>query len=84
MEKNAKGLELHERQCWVHQSAAVRSTDRILTGCGDSCERQAASFEFPMTLGLLAVIGQLDTNRLDQYAVVRELTLDWSTRPIKR
>jgi hypothetical protein len=30
VEKNAKGLELHEWQCWAHESAAVRSTDRIL------------------------------------------------------
>lgn len=46
--------------------------------------KQAASFEFPMALGPLADIGQLDSNRLDQYAVVGELALDRSTRPIKR
>ncbi len=45
--------------------------------------KQAASYELPMALGLLAVIGQLDSNLFDQYTVVGELALDRSTRPIR-
>jgi magnesium chelatase family protein len=45
--------------------------------------KQAASFDLPITLGMLAGSGQLDGERLDQFAVVGELALDGTTRPTK-
>ena len=45
--------------------------------------KQAASFDLPITLGILAGSGQLASERFDQYAVVGELALDGSTRPTK-
>ncbi|MEX0711068.1 MAG: YifB family Mg chelatase-like AAA ATPase [Pirellulales bacterium] len=45
--------------------------------------KQAASFDLPITLGILAGSGQLISDRFDRYAVVGELALDGSTRPTK-
>jgi len=45
--------------------------------------KQAASFDLPITLGILAGSGQLRSELFDQYAVVGELALDGSTRPTK-
>src|SRR5436305_10985183 len=43
--------------------------------------KQAASFDLPIALGLLAASGQLNSERFEQYAVVGELALEGSTRP---
>jgi magnesium chelatase family protein len=45
--------------------------------------KQAASFDLPIALGMLAAAGQLNSSQLDRYAVVGELALDGTTRPIK-
>lgn len=45
--------------------------------------KQAASFDLPITLGILAGSGQLAPERFDRYAVVGELALDGTTRPTK-
>ncbi|HEY1068286.1 MAG TPA: YifB family Mg chelatase-like AAA ATPase, partial [Pirellulales bacterium] len=45
--------------------------------------KQAASFDLPITLGILAASGQLDGERLPKYAVVGELALDGRTRPTR-
>ena len=45
--------------------------------------KQAASFDLPIALGMLAAGGQIESQQLDRYAVVGELALDGSTRPIK-
>jgi magnesium chelatase family protein len=45
--------------------------------------KQAASFDLPISLGVLAASGQLEPERLNQYAVVGELALDGSTRMTK-
>lgn len=45
--------------------------------------KQAASFDLPVALGLLAASSQLDATLLDHFAVVGELALDGATRPIK-
>ena len=42
--------------------------------------KQAASFDLPVALGLLAGSGQLASDIFDRYAVVGELALDGSTR----
>ncbi|NQT13528.1 MAG: hypothetical protein HQ582_12315, partial [Planctomycetes bacterium] len=45
--------------------------------------KQAASFDLPITLGILAGSGQIQSDLLEQYAVVGELALDGGTRPTK-
>ncbi len=45
--------------------------------------KQAASFDLPITLGVLAASGQLTSDRFEQYAVVGELSLEGRTRPAK-
>ncbi|MBX7075530.1 MAG: YifB family Mg chelatase-like AAA ATPase [Pirellulales bacterium] len=45
--------------------------------------KQAASFDLPIVLGILAGSGQFLSDRLNDYAVVGELALDGSTRPTR-
>lgn len=45
--------------------------------------KQAASFDLPISLGILGASGQIDSSRFPRYAAVGELALDGSTRPIK-
>ena len=45
--------------------------------------KQAASFDLPITLGVLAGSGQLSSERFELYAVVGELSLEGRTRPAK-
>jgi len=45
--------------------------------------KNAASFDLPITLGILMGSGQLESDRLTEYAIVGELALDGSTRPIR-
>ncbi len=45
--------------------------------------KDAASFDLPIALGILAASGQIEPERLDRFAVVGELALDGTTRPAK-
>ena len=45
--------------------------------------KQAASFDLPITLGILAGSGQIESERFGDYAVVGELALDGATRPTR-
>ncbi len=45
--------------------------------------KEAASFDLPIALGILAGSGQIDAERLAEYAVVGELALDGTTRAAK-
>ncbi|MBU4397848.1 MAG: ATP-binding protein, partial [Planctomycetes bacterium] len=45
--------------------------------------KEAASFDLPIALGILAGSGQIAAERLDQYAAVGELALDGMTRAAK-
>jgi magnesium chelatase family protein len=45
--------------------------------------KQAASFDLPIALGLLAASGQITGDLLGQYAIVGELALDGTMRPVK-
>jgi len=44
--------------------------------------KQAASFDLPITLGILAGSGQIASELFERYAVVGELALDGSMRPV--
>src|SRR5215475_4317052 len=45
--------------------------------------KNAASFDLPISLGMLAGSGQLQSELFNKYAVVGELALDGATRPTK-
>ena len=45
--------------------------------------KQAASFDLPISLGMLAGTGQIPADAFDRFAVVGELALDGTMRPIK-
>ncbi len=45
--------------------------------------KNAASFDLPITLGILAGSGQLQSELVGQYAIVGELALEGITRPIR-
>ena len=65
-------------------SGFVRPADRVVINLAPAeLPKQAASFDLPMALGVLAASGQLSSDRFSQYAAVGELALDGTTRPIK-
>ncbi len=45
--------------------------------------KQAATFDLPITLGILMASGQVQLERATEYAIVGELALDGSTRPAR-
>src|SRR5437763_7928977 len=65
-------------------SGYLRPQDRVVINLAPAeLPKQAASFDLPITLGLLAGSGQLTSDRFKQYAVFGELVLDGSTRPAR-
>ncbi|MBX3412970.1 MAG: YifB family Mg chelatase-like AAA ATPase [Pirellulales bacterium] len=65
-------------------SGFQRPYDRVVINLAPAeLPKQAASFDLPITLGILVGSGQLASDLLAQYAVVGELALDGSTRPTR-
>ena len=65
-------------------SGFVRPQDRVVINLAPAdLPKNAASFDVPIALGILAGSGQIDPSRLSEYAVVGELALDGSTRTTK-
>jgi magnesium chelatase family protein len=65
-------------------SGFVRPKDRIVINLAPAeLPKQAASFDLPITLGILAGSGQIESELFNQYAVVGELALDGSMRTTK-
>ena len=65
-------------------SGFQRPQDRVVINLAPAeLPKQAASFDLPITLGMLASSGQVAFDRLKDYAIVGELALDGSTRPVK-
>ncbi|MDG2389901.1 MAG: YifB family Mg chelatase-like AAA ATPase [Planctomycetaceae bacterium] len=65
-------------------SGFMRPQNRVVINLAPAeLPKQAASFDLPMSLGILAASGQLSSELFDQYAVVGELALDGRTRPTK-
>jgi magnesium chelatase family protein len=65
-------------------SGFVRPYDRVVINLAPAeLPKQAASFDLPITLGVLAASGQLTSDRFEHYAVVGELSLEGRTRPAK-
>ncbi|MDO5113714.1 MAG: YifB family Mg chelatase-like AAA ATPase [Planctomycetia bacterium] len=45
--------------------------------------KQAASFDLPIAVGLLAAMGQIPQDKLAEYIIVGEVALDGSLRPVR-
>ena len=68
----------------IVNSGFMRPQDRVVINLAPAeLPKQAASFDLPITLGMLAGSGQLASELFDQYAVVGELSLEGGTRPVK-
>src|SRR5436190_15750479 len=65
-------------------SGFVRPQDRVVINLAPAeMPKSAGSFDLPIAVGILAGSGQFKSERSDQYAIVGELALDGSTRPVK-
>ncbi len=65
-------------------SGFMRSNDRTVINLAPAeLPKQAASFDLPISLGILAASGQMQSERFEDYAVVGELALEGHTRPVK-
>jgi magnesium chelatase family protein len=74
----------HRVERAIVNSGFTRPQDRVVINLapGD-LPKQAASFDLPVALGVLAGSGQLIPDRLEQYAIIGELALEGMTRPVK-
>ena len=65
-------------------SGYARPQDRVVINLAPAeLPKQAASFDLPICLGILAGSGQIQSDRFEQYAAVGELSLEGFTRPVK-
>jgi magnesium chelatase family protein len=74
----------HRVERAIVNSGFTRPHDRVVINLapGD-LPKQAASFDLPVAMGVLAGSGQLIPDRLDHYAIIGELALEGHTRPVK-
>jgi magnesium chelatase family protein len=74
----------HRVERAIVNSGYLRPQDRIVINLAPAeLPKQAASFDLPITLGILAGSGQLESDLFEQYAAVGELSLEGRTRPVK-
>jgi len=74
----------HRVERAIVNSGFVRPQHRVVINLAPAeLPKQAASFDLPITLGILAGSMQLQSELFDGYAVVGELALDGTTRPTK-
>ena len=74
----------HRVERAIVNSGFQRPQDRIVINLVPAeLPKQAASFDLPISLGMLAGSGQLQSELFDKYAVVGELALEGNTRPVK-
>ncbi len=65
-------------------SGFLRPADRVVINLAPAeIPKQAASFDLPICLGILLGSSQFESDRLEQYAVVGELSLEGQTRRAK-
>jgi magnesium chelatase family protein len=65
-------------------SGFVRPHDRVVINLAPAdLPKQAASFDLPIALGILAASGQFESDVFEHYGVVGELALEGTTRPIR-
>lgn len=65
-------------------SGYSRPVDRVVINLSPAdLPKDASSFDLPISIGVLVASGQFDSELLSQYAIVGELALDGSVRPVK-
>jgi magnesium chelatase family protein len=75
---------IHRVERAMVNSGFIRPQDRVVINMAPAdLPKNAPSFDLPITLGMLAASGQLNTELFESYAVVGELSLEGSMRPIK-
>lgn len=75
---------VHRIERALVNSGYQRPEDRIVINLAPAdIPKHAASFDLPIALGLLAASGQFSADALGEFAVVGELAMDGSTRPVK-
>ncbi len=75
---------VHRVERAIVNSGFQRPNDRIVINLAPAeLPKQAASFDLPISLGLLAASGQFHSDCFKEYAVVGELALEGHTRNIK-
>lgn len=74
----------HRVERAIVNSGFQRPQNRVVTNLAPAdLPKDAASFDLPIALGILAGSGQIAPERVHEYAVVGELALDGTTRPTK-
>jgi magnesium chelatase family protein len=74
----------HRIERAMANSGFLRLNDRVVINLAPAeLQKSAASFDLPISLGMLVGSGQLQSELLEQYAIVGELSLEGATRPVK-
>ena len=74
----------HRVERAIVNSGFQRPQNRVVINLAPAdLPKEAASFDLPIAVGILAGSGQIAADRLAAYAVVGELALDGATRPTK-
>jgi len=75
---------VHRIERALANSGYQRPIDRIIINLSPAdLPKEAASFDLPIALGILAASGQLASEQFARYASVGELALDGAVRPVK-
>ncbi|MFT4557370.1 MAG: magnesium chelatase family protein [Planctomycetaceae bacterium] len=75
---------IHRVERALVNSGYTRPVDRIVINLSPAdLPKDAASFDLPISLGMLTASGQLSSDRFARYSAVGELALDGTVRPIK-
>jgi magnesium chelatase family protein len=75
---------IHRIERALVNSGFILPSNRVVINLAPAeLPKQAASFDLPIGLGLVAASGQIASDQLDQYAIVGELALDGTMRPVK-
>ena len=75
---------IHRCERAMANSGFQRPFDRVVINLAPAeLPKQAASFDLPITLGILIGSNQFESDRLDDYAAVGELALEGTTRSSK-
>src|SRR5262249_51191062 len=84
MPEQAVEESTHRIERAMVNSGFVRPHDRVVINLAPAdLPKSAGSFDLPIAVGILAGSGQFKSDCLNQYAIVGELALDGSTRPVK-
>ncbi len=74
----------HRVERAIVNSGFIRPHDRVVINLAPAeLPKQAASFDLPIALGMLAGSSQLSSDLFQQFAVVGELSLEGHMRPVK-